>query len=94
MDGVVVDAEYVEKPAQPAVKPNGHTKGVPEMLVDAGICENIPAAATLLNKYIPKEIRTNGDKAVAWGKIYRAWRDMGADIEPAVTNATEGIIPK
>ena len=90
-----------QQPEQAQPKSNGGSNGHANApawnpvaaLVEAGICENNAAAATLLNKYIPAEFKTP-EKLVAWGKLYRGWRDLGKAVEEALKLATEGQTPQ
>jgi len=84
-------AQAVTEPKPTTTRKNGNSKSIPELLVEAGICENIPAAATLLNKHVPSDVKSDPEKVVAWGHLYCGWRDSGADVETAAKNATEGI---
>ena len=75
---------------------NGHgpaapVASAPQVLVDAGICNDIPSAAGLLNSHVPAEVRGDNDALVAWGKLYRSWRDAGTEPSAAAENATAGI---
>jgi hypothetical protein len=76
----------------PAQKATGG--GVPDALVKAGVCQNTAHAGKLIDMYMPAEIQGNIEKAVAWGKLYRGWRDLGVDVEPAAQNATAGAVPE
>ena len=46
-------------------------------LVDAGLAENIPNASAMLNlsNLEPKTIME--EQAIAWGRLYRGWRNLG-----------------
>jgi len=97
MDGVV-EGQYTEAP-HPSAPPkkgngNGGAFNPVEVLVEAGVCENNPAAASLLNRYVPAKVRTDKETLVTWGKLYRAWRDAGADPQPAAENASAGVSPE
>ena len=99
--GEIIEAEitHVEQPqitqtvteTKTTTRKNGNSKSIPELLVEAGVCENIPAAASLLNKHVPSDVKTDPEKVIAWGHLYRGWRDSGTDVETAAKNATEGI---
>lgn len=79
----------------PGQQQNGHAQAPTKYnpvtcLVEAGISENANGAAALLTKYVPANVRNDKEKLVAWGKIYRAWRDAGVEPEVAAQNATAG----
>lgn len=69
-----------------------------QALVEAGISENSSAASSLLNKYYMPAHPGPVDnvKLVAWGKMYRAWRDADPKLEPktAAERATAGLVPQ
>ena len=102
MDGVI-EGHYTEPQQQttktkttPRKTANGHgpaapVASAPQVLVDAGICNDIPSAAGLLNSHVPAEVRGDNDALVAWGKLYRSWRDAGTEPSAAAENATAGI---
>ena len=101
----IVDAEYQEIPQQasaPAAEPlkaephpNGELNGktpVYQAVVDAGLSENLYSAKAALN-----QCSTGYDtpeKAVAWMRSYRAWRDTGADSKTSAAKANKGELPK
>jgi len=100
MDGVIEGQviEPAESPkkdanAEPKEKPtNGKAEAIYQAVVDAGLSENIHAARNLLGR-----CRTGYDtpeKAVAWCKLYRGWKDIGGDTDQAVKLANSGEIPK
>jgi hypothetical protein len=96
---VTETGEIVQPDPPPASAPkiNGKDKAPAwnpvQALVDAGICENNNAAATLLNKHVPHEVNTP-DKLIPWGKLYRGWRDLNKSVEEAVQLATKGEVPQ
>lgn len=61
-------------------------------LVSEGICENEFAATGLLNSHVPDELKSNRDALIKWGKMYRAWRDMGDKPDEAASKASEGLV--
>lgn len=63
-----------------------------QAVVDAGLSENIHAAKTALNKC--KTGYDTPEKAIAWMRIYRAWRDLGGDSKQAAEHANSGELPK
>jgi hypothetical protein len=97
----IEDAEFVEEFVDVAPKPAKVTRGKKKdafnpvvSLVEAGICENNHAGAALLNNHAPDDVKGDKDKLIAWGKLYRAWRDTGENTPEAVEYATQGIEPK
>lgn len=77
----VIDAEPKDAPFNPV-----------QFLVDNLISENAHAAAGLLKK-APEEIRDNPDALLKWGKLYRGWRDLGANSDAAAEHANNGETP-
>lgn len=75
-----------QKPAKAKKPTNGGS--MPQVLVDAGAAPDIPNAAGMLN-LMPPELRNDTEKAVAWGKHYRAFRDEGLDTKDAALKADE-----
>lgn len=63
-----------------------------QALIDAGLAENVFDAAGMLNKAKPTP-KTVED-AVAWGHLYRGWRDIGADPKQAAEKANGGQKPE
>lgn len=61
-------------------------------LISEGICENDFAATGLLNSHVPDELKTNREALIKWGKLYRAWRDMGDKPADAASKASEGLV--
>jgi hypothetical protein len=61
-------------------------------IVAAGLSENEFAAKTALTKYCKTGYDTE-DKAIAWMRRYRGWRDLGGTPEQAAKNANEGKEP-
>lgn len=62
-----------------------------QALVDAGVAENIPNAARIMTMFGKPD--ATKEEAVAWGKLYRGWRDTGLDAKPAAENANKGLKP-
>jgi len=99
IEGTFTEPEIVEQPkaqpkkAAPKAKNGNGGFNPPQALVDANICENIAAAASLLNKYVPNDVKQDPTELIAWGKRYRAWRDAGADPQSSSENATAGSTP-
>lgn len=94
-----IEGEYHETPAAPP--PPAHpAQSQPKAangfnpvaaLVDAKVAENNHEAAAILNKYTPATVKGNQEALVSWGKLYRAWRNLGSEPEAAAKNATEGV---
>jgi len=59
-------------------------------LVDSGICKNEFAARGLLER-VPGDFLATKEKLVAWGALYRSWREAGAPVDAALENASQGI---
>jgi len=87
-------ADRVPPPLEQPAKANGSGANPLQSLVDAGVCQNMPAAAGLVNNYAPSEIRGNAEKLLAWGKLYRAWRDRQLETDEAAAKATAGEQPE
>lgn len=96
-----IEGEYHEAQPQQA-QPEQHQQAKPHaqvangfnpvaVLVDGGVASNNHEAAAILNKYAPKEAKTSPEALTQWGKLYRAWRDLGSEPEAAAKNATEGV---
>ena len=68
------------------------TQSVYDAVVDAGLAENEHAAKNAL-KYCKTGYDT-ADKAVAWMRKYRAWRDNDLDPMGAAQKANEGKLPE
>jgi recombination protein RecT len=64
-----------------------------DFLVANGICANAYQASNLLRNYIPAEIQFLPKELLAWGKIYRAWRDSGSTPVDAQAKANSGEVP-
>jgi len=72
-----------EPESENGTEPKVKELSLQEILVDEGISQNVFAATKLLNTYVPEKIRKDHSLVIAWGKIYRGWRDMGKDVEEA-----------
>ena len=82
-------APVIPEQPKPAPKPNGSgTPKIPQMLIDAGLAENIFEASGMLNK-APNAIRNDSDKALAWATVYREQRTKGVTVDEAAAQATE-----
>lgn len=93
-----IEGEYhdPEPPRQqpvlrPAAPNNAKQFNPVQFLVDKGISENNNAAAGLMTHHVPANLRNDPNGLLAWGKLYRAWRDLGSEPEAAAKNATEGV---
>lgn len=99
-DGQYTDATPEEPPAeakpaslpQNAASTNGGAFNPVTEFVALGLARNNFEAMGIINKYMPNDTRKAGkDAMIAWGRLYRAWRDMGSSPEAAAKNATEGV---
>lgn len=63
-----------------------------QAVVDAGLSENKHSAKQSLGKC--KTGWDTPEKAIAWMRIYRAWRDLGGDSKQASDHANKGEYPK
>ena len=103
-EGDVIEGSVVEAPAKPQQEPahpepkvhhgphmNGDGYNPVAVLIDNGIAQNGNEAAQIMNKYAPKDVKGDKEKLLAWGKLYRAWRDLGSEPISAAKNATEGV---
>ena len=100
----VIEGEVREVPAghQPEQQPAGNGKSGGKMfkasivkaLVDAGLAENIPNASAMLNlsNLEPKTIME--EQAIAWGRLYRGWRNLDTEKHAAAERANQGEAPK
>lgn len=84
MDGATFDPP----PAQPVRPQPSKAKTLPQLIVEAGLSDSVPAAANLANKL--KLAGMIEDKAIERARLYRAWRDSGADSDAAAENAIAG----
>jgi hypothetical protein len=104
--GDYVEGDYREVQAQtqqdpkPKAKPNGNGESKPNgkyahiytAVVKEGYSSNEYAAASALSKC--KTGWDTEDKAVAWMKLYRAWRDSDLPADKAADKANAGEAPK
>jgi len=109
MDSVIVEGEAREvrqpagmpalragQAAKPSVKPsNGgsNVDAIYQAVVDAKLSENIHAAKSTLQKYCQTGFDTE-EKALAWMKLFRGWRDTDKTPEQAAKEANAGNVPK
>lgn len=70
---------------------NGRTP-IYQAVVDASLSENVFAAKKALEGCATGY--DTPEKAVAWMRSYRAWRDSGADGKTAAAHANKGELPK
>ena len=96
---VVVDSIAKEVPteAQPELltepEPQPEDSGdVFQAVVDAGLSENVFAARNALQNYCKTGYDTD-EKAVAWMRLYRGWRDTDATPQEAGAQANAGEVP-
>jgi hypothetical protein len=64
-----------------------------QAVVDANLSENVHAAKNALQTYCTTGYDTS-DKAVAWMKLYRGWRDAGKTAPQSAAKANNGEAPK
>ena len=64
-----------------------------QAVVDAKLSENVHAAKTTLTKYCKTGYGTE-EKALAWFRLYRGWKDTEETTAQAAKLANEGNIPK
>lgn len=99
-----IEGEYSEQPvltttAAPTTqkKTNGSTtttvdtNPIYQAVVDATFSENVHAAAKALDKC--KTGYDTAEKAIAWMRLYRGWRDKGLESKPAADKANAGEVP-
>jgi hypothetical protein len=96
--GDVMEGEYKVtqptpvQPSTPAPKPgNGGSFNPVQCLIDNKIAANDHNARALLDGYVPATVKTNAADLIAWGKLYRAWRDKGKEPEEAAQKATAKV---
>ena len=105
MASETIDAHFMEEPITtasdtPEPSPeNGKKKGSPvpatlQALIDNKIADSVPNAAAIINLSPFRKGEVNINELVAWGKLYRAWRDAGTDTKAAAENATAGAAPE
>jgi len=97
MSDLGFDPEEDDEPEQPDPIPTEQDQEftpeqVYQMIVDAGLSENIHAAKKVLD-YCKTGYDTP-EKAVAWFHLYRGWKDMGGTTEQAAKRANAGDVPK
>jgi hypothetical protein len=79
--------------AEPVKSTNGNGwDAIYQAIVDAGLSENTHSAKQALGKC--KTGWDTTEKAIAWMRIYRAWRDLGGDSKQAADSANKGELPK
>jgi len=81
--------------------PNGQgpatttAQGIPaswkDAVIKAGLAENEFAASGALVKSNPRP--KNTEASIAWMRLYRGWRDVGVDSDPAAQFANDGKAP-
>ena len=99
---VIVDdaGELLPAPAAQIEPTNGNqaepTDGAPvnpQMLVEAGLFDGIPAAAQVFNKLKLGAKGMTAEKALHLARLYRGWKDTGKSTDDAVALAIEGKQP-
>jgi len=90
--GEIVQPQLSEPVTQhEPLKTNGKAN-IYDAVVEAGLSENEHAAKSALGK-----CRTGYDtpeKAIAWMRLYRGWRDSGLNAEQSAAHANAGELPK
>lgn len=66
--------------------------GVYQAIVDAGLSENTSAAKSTLTRYC-KTGYGDPEKAVAWFRLFRGWRDTNLEAPEAASKANAGEVP-
>lgn len=104
-DLAIVEGEFVEEESKQSTKsktettdldPEPDTNGKADLyqaVVDAKLSENVHAAKNALQSYCTTGYDTP-EKAVAWMKLYRGWRDSGLEPVEAAAYANNGKPPK
>ena len=88
--GDVLDGQFEEAAeTEPATQ---EPANIYAAIVAAGLAENEFSAKGALAKAKPAQ--TTHEGAVAWMKMYRGWRDIGADSNKAAEYANKGEMPK
>lgn len=89
--GEVLDGEFVQETDPHDGKPP--IPSIEDQIVQAGLSENAHAAANALKLCKLPEGATD-DQRLEWMRVYRGWRDLGADSKQASANANKGEKPK
>jgi hypothetical protein len=102
-DGAIIDGSFTSDPEPPKVtvktttaatapKNNGGAFNAVEFLIEKQISENSFAALAILNsKITPNEVKTSPEKLLAFGKLYRAWKDSGITTDLALEYARDNV---
>ena len=105
VDSVAVDIPaYTESPTLPhntevtitEPKPTNKPKSngnIYQAVVDAGLSENVHAAKNVLQTHCKTGYDTE-EKAIAWMRLYRGWKDTDLNTIEAAEKANEGQTPK
>ncbi len=96
-----VEAEFVEDeeleiPLETETEPQPETNGkadVYQAVVDEGLSENVHAAKNALQNYCKTGYDTP-EKAIAWFRLYRGWKDKDKTTPEAGELANQGEVPK
>ena len=88
-----MDREAEETPAktEAADTSNGIPASWHDAIIKAGSAQNEFAVKGALAKCEPRP--KNTEAAVAWMRLYRAWRDVGVDPDPSAKKANAGETP-
>jgi hypothetical protein len=65
-----------------------------QALIDSNVASSVPDAAGIINLSPFRKGQIDIPALVAWGKLYRGWRDTGLDTKSAATKATAGEKPE
>lgn len=87
---IISPSQAEHLPEQP--KTNGNTLTIYQAVVDAGLSENEHSAREALKKC--QKGYDTPEKAIAWMRLYRAWRDTGGDSKIAADHANKGKLPE
>lgn len=77
----------------PAVKETNGKDAIYQAVVDAGLSENIHRAKNSLTHYCKTGYDTP-EKALAWFRLYRGWRDLDHTPQEAGAKANAGEVPQ
>ena len=79
---------------QPGTSTNGYFRGnVVELWVLEGYFDDKPAAVSVFNRTPFAKGQHTKDGLMAFGKLYRAWKDSGLETDPAIEKALAGEVP-
>lgn len=89
---VTTQSELPIAPPPPAKETNGKD-AIYQAVVDAGLSENVHSAKTTLTHYCQTGYDT-AEKAIAWMRLYRGWRDKDNTPQEAGAKANKGEVPQ